>query len=97
MSNEVPAQLMAYLSLGHYGFGAASYTLDGIPYPTVQFKDIPAGYCEVDVIVDDAEQLFPCTMIAGHVASVATAKDPGGPLDTLAPAPQWFIIQKETS
>ncbi|KAL1949119.1 hypothetical protein VTO73DRAFT_10925 [Trametes versicolor] len=75
----------------------ASYTLDGVPYSTVDIARIPAGCCEVDVIVDDNGQQFPYTMFSGHVASVVTAKDPGGPLDTLAPAPQWFIVEKKTS
>ncbi|EIW55111.1 uncharacterized protein TRAVEDRAFT_51237 [Trametes versicolor FP-101664 SS1] len=75
----------------------ASYTLDGVPYFTVDIESIPAGCCEVDVMVDDNGQQIPCTMIAGHVASVATAKDPGGPLDTLAPAPQWFMMEKKSS
>lgn len=85
---------MSYLSSGRYG---ASYTLDGVPYSTVNIGSIPAGCCEVDVMVDDNGQQIPCTMIAGHVASVATAKDPGGPLDTLAPAPQWFMMEKKSS
>ncbi|EIW59836.1 uncharacterized protein TRAVEDRAFT_122880 [Trametes versicolor FP-101664 SS1] len=73
-----------------------SYTLDGIRYFTVDIARIPVGYCEVDVTVIYGRQSFPCLMLAGHVASVARAKVPGGPLNTLALAPQWFIMEKRS-
>lgn len=85
---------MSYLSSGAHD---ASYTLDGVRYFTVDIANIPAGYCElVDVTVIYERQPFPCLMLAGHVASVARAKVPGGPLDTLALAPQWFMMEKKT-
>lgn len=74
-----------------------SYTLDEVPYFTIEVGSIPAGYAEVDVTVIDYKQSFPCNMIAGHLATMATAKEPGGVLDTIAPAPQWFMIEKKTS
>ncbi|KAI0356037.1 hypothetical protein OH77DRAFT_1589515 [Trametes cingulata] len=73
----------------------AAYTLDGIRYPTIDMREVPAGYCEVDVIVDDNGIVYDCMMVAGHVAVAATASEPGGAPDTLAPAPQWFIFEKK--
>ncbi|EIW55112.1 uncharacterized protein TRAVEDRAFT_51238 [Trametes versicolor FP-101664 SS1] len=67
---------------------SASYTLDGVPYLTVDVGSIPPEYCEADVTIVDNRATSPCQMIAGHMASVATAKDVGGPLNALAPAPQ---------
>ncbi len=74
-----------------------SYTLDGVPYFTIAVGSIPAGYAEVDVTVVDNQEPSPCKMIVGHLATAATAKEPGGVLDTIAPAPQWFMIEKKTS
>ncbi|KAI0370483.1 hypothetical protein BV20DRAFT_943774 [Pilatotrama ljubarskyi] len=64
------------------------------PLPDHRRELIPAGYCEVDVIVNDNGTVFDCMMVAGHLAIAATASQPGGGLDTLAPAPQWFIFEK---
>ncbi|KAH9855391.1 hypothetical protein C2E23DRAFT_724687 [Lenzites betulinus] len=77
--------------------GDVSYTLDGVPYTTIPIGSIPAGYCEVDVTVMDSHREIQYGMIAGHVAAIATAKKSGGPLDTLAPAPQWFMFQKTST
>ena len=65
--------------------------LDGVEYFTIDGRDIPAGYSEVDVSVDGRS----CSMIAGHVAYALSAKVPGGQLDTLSPAPHWFIVEKQ--
>ncbi|KAI0828586.1 hypothetical protein BC628DRAFT_1409164 [Trametes gibbosa] len=78
------------------GSWSVSYKLDGIPYFTIPVRSIPPGYCEVDVTLLDDLVEIPCGMVAGHVATIATAKELGGPLNTLAPAPQWFIYKKET-
>ncbi|OJT14288.1 hypothetical protein TRAPUB_9148 [Trametes pubescens] len=91
---ECDPSSQSILTIGDY---TASYTLDGIPYFTIAVGSIPAGYAEVDVTVVDNGQPFPCKMIAGHLATAATAKDPGGALNTIAPAPQWFMIEKKTS
>ena len=57
-------------------------------------KDVPAGYSEVDVIVDDNGEKFECNMVAGHVASAVSKAFEDGPFDTLSPAPQWFLYVK---
>ncbi|KAM5540272.1 hypothetical protein V8D89_006091 [Ganoderma adspersum] len=70
------------------------YTLDGVPYFSLDMKDIPAGYSEVDVIVDDNGERFECNMVAGHVASAVSKAVEDGSFDTLSPAPQWFLYVK---
>ncbi|KAI0356038.1 hypothetical protein OH77DRAFT_1520601 [Trametes cingulata] len=91
---EAPGAPGSVLKINHT-IGSAAYTLDGIRYPTIDIRDVPAGYCEVDVIVDDNGIVYDCMMVAGHVAVAATASEPGGAPDTLAPAPQWFIFEKK--
>ena len=56
------------VSGGFYGF---QYSLDGVPYPTVSMRDIPAGYAGVDVSIDDGT-VIQCKMVAGHVAAAAS-------------------------
>ncbi|KAH9899272.1 hypothetical protein C8Q73DRAFT_639425 [Cubamyces lactineus] len=73
------------------------YTLDGISYFTVDVGSIPAGYCEVDVAVIDNGRTIDCTMVSGHVAVEASATTAGGQLDTLSPAPQWFLFEKKSN
>ncbi len=68
-----------------------------MPYFTIEVGSIPAGYAEVDVMVVDNGREVPCKMVPGHVAMAATAKEPGGVLDTIASAPQWFMLEKKTS
>ena len=70
--------------------GFKSYTLDGVEYPTLSMKSIPAGYAEVDIEVDGRTYL----MLAGHVAFSVSAKARGGKLDTVSPSPQWFLGPK---
>ncbi|EIW55113.1 uncharacterized protein TRAVEDRAFT_51239 [Trametes versicolor FP-101664 SS1] len=72
------------------------YTLDGVPYFTIPIGDIPAGYCEVNVTVNDNGEVFDCMMVAGHVASVwPSSPNAGlGTFDTISPAPQWLVFVK---
>ncbi len=72
------------------------YTLDGVPYFTIAIGSIPAGYCEVDVTLDDNGKVFDCMMVAGHVASAWSSSPNAGPgaFDTISPAPQWFMFVK---
>jgi hypothetical protein len=54
--------------------------------------DVPDGFCEVDVKLDDNGEEFDCKMIAGHVGYVVSAK--GGQLNTLQPSSEWFMFVK---
>ncbi|KAI0334311.1 hypothetical protein GY45DRAFT_1343615 [Cubamyces sp. BRFM 1775] len=71
------------------------YTLDGVLYPAIAFNRIPPGYSTVDVTLNDNGQVLNCSMVAGHVAAKASASAVGGELDTLSPAPQWFLFEKK--
>ncbi|TBU57574.1 hypothetical protein BD310DRAFT_880490 [Dichomitus squalens] len=71
-----------------------NYTLDGIPYFELDMKDIPSGYGDVNVLVDDNGTTFDCKMVAGHVAATISKSSDDGVYDTLSPAPQWFMYVK---
>ncbi|CDO68660.1 hypothetical protein BN946_scf184790.g9 [Trametes cinnabarina] len=73
------------------------YMLDGVQYFTIRVQDIPAGYCEVDVTVNDNGVRLDCNMIAGHVASKVLRSEPDGEKNTLTPSAQWFIYEKRSS
>ncbi len=71
--------------------GITQYTLDGVEYFTIEARDIPAGYSEVDITMNDTD----CTMIAGHLAFALSSNVPGGQLDTLSPSAHWFVVEKQ--
>ncbi len=48
-----------------------AYTLDGVPCFSLDMVDIPAGCCEVDVMIEGMEY----AMVAGNVASRVSASD----------------------
>ena len=56
--------------------------------------DIPPGYAEVDLILEQSCSETPYMLVAGHVAYAASAKEPGGKIDTVSPSPQWFVHLK---
>jgi len=65
--------------------------LDGITYPVI--RDIPNGFCEVDVTVRDNGEPLDCVMVAGHMAMhVVTGES--GQRDTVRPSPHWFMYRK---
>ena len=68
--------------------------LDGVSYFTLPFENIPDGYGEVDVMIDDDGKEIPCMMVAGNLAFSVTESTPGGKLDTVSPSPQWYMLQK---
>ncbi|KAI0738923.1 hypothetical protein C8Q80DRAFT_1275134 [Daedaleopsis nitida] len=80
------------MTVGRYG--CDKYTLDGVEYFTLSMEDIPAGYAEVDVSLFDSGVETKCMMIAGHVGFSVSSKVPGGVLDTVSPAPHWFMCPK---
>ena len=65
--------------------------LDKASYPVIESGDVPVGFCEVDVKLDDNGEIFPCMMVSGHLAySVEGEKK-----HTIRPCPSWFMFVKE--
>ncbi|GLB42672.1 putative protein with domain of unknown function (DUF4419) [Lyophyllum shimeji] len=66
-------------------------TFDGVWFPRVWRA--PEGYAEVDVKVLEVQtgNAYDCTMLAGHVGIVMQGKER---LDTVRPAPLWFMYVK---
>lgn len=67
--------------------------MEGLRYPVIDTGDIPDGFCDVDVKLDDNGELFDCIMVAGHVGSRASAQGPV--MNTLQPSSEWFIFIKK--
>ncbi|KAF8151805.1 hypothetical protein B0H34DRAFT_141105 [Crassisporium funariophilum] len=65
--------------------------LDGAQYAVIKKNDVPGGFCEVDVKLDDNGTEFDCMMVSGHLASLVE----GEGRDTLRPLPSWFMFVKE--
>ncbi len=61
----------------------------------VSVVDIPPGYCEVDVIVDDNGAELDCMMVAGHVAFSGSSAAGSDKIDTVSPEAHWFIFEKK--
>ena len=66
-------------------------SLDGIDYPIIDSEDVPIGFCEVDVKLNDNGEELKCMMVSGHVASLVE----GEKRDTIRPVPAWFMFVKE--
>ncbi|KAF9107060.1 hypothetical protein BGX27_008887 [Mortierella sp. AM989] len=71
--------------------------LDGAPYHHVETSNIPNGYAEVDVRIDDNGAIFPSKMVAGQVATqISSSGDkklsPTGERDTVRPVSGWWIF-----
>ncbi|KDR79441.1 hypothetical protein GALMADRAFT_1240640 [Galerina marginata CBS 339.88] len=65
-------------------------SVDDAQYSPIDTSDIPIGFCEVDIKLDDNGQLFDCIMVAGHLASLVEGEEE----DSLRPAPTWFMFIK---
>jgi len=75
--------------------------LDNMPYHFIDTDDIPNGYAEVDVLLDDNGVEFDCMLTAGHVGStVCDSKDIGwklqgsGVRDVVRPLVGWWMYEK---
>lgn len=64
--------------------------LDSVKYPIIDTLDVPFGFCDVDIKLDDNGINFDCMMVAGHLASVVG----GEHSNSLRPAPAWFMFIK---
>ncbi|KAF9171509.1 hypothetical protein BGX21_001821 [Mortierella sp. AD011] len=71
--------------------------LDGAPYHYVTSNQVPNGYAEVDVTIDDNGVAIPSKMVAGHVGiQISSSGDKTlsstGERDTVGPAAGWWIF-----
>ncbi|KAF4618562.1 hypothetical protein D9613_009791 [Agrocybe pediades] len=71
--------------------GNLNLQLDGVLYGYIDSNDVPTGFCEVDVKLDDNGEMFNCIMVAGHLSMLTI----GDHLDTVRPLPAWFMFIKE--
>ncbi|KLO04876.1 hypothetical protein SCHPADRAFT_917878 [Schizopora paradoxa] len=71
-------------------YGPPALFLGDVRYPVVEFENVPNGFCEVDVLIDDHGTKYDCMMVAGHVGFTIS----GERSDTLQPSPHWFMFEK---
>ncbi|KAJ6566704.1 hypothetical protein B0H19DRAFT_1257895 [Mycena capillaripes] len=74
-------------------------TLDGTEYPVIDQEQVPSGYAEVDVKVDNNGTEFPCVIVAGFVGmGFSSSRDLSvsktGKNDTVRPVLAWWIYSK---
>ncbi|KAF9484824.1 hypothetical protein BDN70DRAFT_849120 [Pholiota conissans] len=65
--------------------------LDGVQYGAVGAYNLPSGFCDVDVLLNDNGKEFDCMMVSGHLA----LKTEGEDRDTVRPHPGWLMFIKE--
>ncbi|KAJ7261534.1 hypothetical protein C8J57DRAFT_1436520 [Mycena rebaudengoi] len=78
---------------------AKDLVLDGTPYHRVDSINVPPGYAEVDVKLNDNGELFNCMMTAGMIGmKVSSSRDvelsPTGRDDIVRPVSGWWIFIK---
>ncbi|KAH6915752.1 hypothetical protein BKA70DRAFT_1178945 [Coprinopsis sp. MPI-PUGE-AT-0042] len=71
--------------------GAYHLQLDSAQYGILDTNHVPAGYCEVDVELNDNGTLFDCIMVSGLVGQHIGGEEG----DTVSPVPAWFMFIKE--
>ncbi|KAJ6603218.1 hypothetical protein DFH09DRAFT_1458478 [Mycena vulgaris] len=74
-------------------------TLDGTEYPVVNTNAVPAGYAEVEIILDNNGATAPCVIVAGMVgigfsSSRTLTVSPTGKNDTVRPVVAWWVCSK---
>jgi hypothetical protein len=77
-------------------------TLDGVQYNVIDTTDIPVGYAEVDVKLDDNGEVFECALLSGHVGTrVRDSKETkkgrlrgSGLRDVVSPVAGWWMYEK---
>ncbi|KAJ6526097.1 hypothetical protein B0H19DRAFT_1339031 [Mycena capillaripes] len=79
--------------------GRTHLTLDGTEYPVIRQEQVPSGYAEVDVKVDNNGAEIPCVIVAGFVGmGPSSSRDLSfsrtGKNDTLRPVLAWWIYSK---
>jgi hypothetical protein len=94
IEEPIPEEERAALKSRHFG-PPPSLVLDGLRYPCINTGEIPPGYCEVDVKLNDNGHEMDCMMVAGHVGNTLSATGPKEIMDTLQPQAEWFMFVKE--
>ncbi len=64
--------------------------IDGVLYPSIDTQNIPMGFCQVDVKVNDDYGSTECVMMSGHMATLVEGRH----RDTVRPLPSWFMFVK---
>jgi hypothetical protein len=85
ISDSKPSRTISLLS----GETVPGLVLDKVTYPVIESGNIPVGFCEVDVKLDDNGVIFPSMMVSGHLAFSME-----GEKDTIRPLPSWFMFIK---
>lgn len=83
---------------GYRGKQLGELELDGVPYHRVDTLDLPPGYAEVDVKLDDNGKMFETIMVAGlvgiHVSSSGKeTEEHSGKDDTMQPVAGWWLFE----
>ena len=73
-----------------FGETVSELVLDKVSYPVIDSDDVPVGYCEVDVKLDDNGEVLSCMMVSGHLAYSVEGKKK----DTVRPLASWFMFVK---
>ncbi|KAH9483648.1 hypothetical protein JR316_0003118 [Psilocybe cubensis] len=68
--------------------------LDGVYYHQIDTQDVPSGYSEVDVLLEDDDTEYRCMMVAGHVGTRILQSVDGGMKDTVKPVAGWWMLTK---
>ncbi|KAF4614650.1 hypothetical protein D9613_003406 [Agrocybe pediades] len=69
--------------------------LDGVQYHFIDSQDVPSGYSEVDVLLDDDGTEYKCMMVAGAVGMRVSSSEAGGAKDMVEPVAGWWMFTKQ--
>ncbi|EIW81438.1 hypothetical protein CONPUDRAFT_153984 [Coniophora puteana RWD-64-598 SS2] len=85
----------------HLELDSDSYlVLDGVPYPHISMRDIPAGTFEVDVKLDDNGEMLETLLVAGSMGSAVSLSNDISlskteERDIVRPVPGWWMFIKK--
>ncbi|KAJ6450813.1 hypothetical protein C8R45DRAFT_1042894 [Mycena sanguinolenta] len=100
ISTTAPEVLTAKEFWATYSNPRSNLVLDGTPFHVVDTQNLPSGYAEVDVQLDDNGEKFDCMMTAGLIGmKVSSSGDVGlsssGQDDIVRPASGWWMFTKK--
>ncbi|KAG8832675.1 hypothetical protein FRC17_000894 [Serendipita sp. 399] len=91
ISKPLTEDEVSRLEMNHFG-PSPPLVLENMRYPVIDTGDIPNGFCQVDVLLDDNGANFDCLMVAGHVGMATSGLN--GTKDTVQPVTEWFMFIK---